>query len=697
MTPAARPLVALSGLLACCSALTTFDEAKLSEDTFERCRDIRDNDGDGLADCDDPGCAPFNVCRELTPGSCVDGQDNDGDGLVDCNDPGCAALPGVCSEKTLQACTDGRDNDNDGHVDCNDSDCRTLEVCQERTAADCADGKDNDNDGLVDCNDFDCYGQQVCCTIPVTPFAGDDFSGSSGCSIHTCSETEPTCCVEGYQSCNPFDAERWVAWGLPRAIQAGGAFVSNEPCGCEPSGIVSVERVSVVGAKLEATLSLVDNASAVCVGFTLSTTFADDHKQCAGAPQPRLLLGACLRSTSDASPTVEAVVDGMVQRKASVPASQVAVTIETDADKVRILAGPLAYAAPPLDSAIETALVLVHGQGVGGRLEALKVTSQESAATRCRSPATWYRHLARGEPVIHAGGDLAAAEEPAVVYRPESKSYVMLFAGRAAGKSGRSGLFLATSTDGVEWKVTPEPVIPPTADDTRFGVKQSSPSLLLRGGRLHLWYTREDDTGSLVQRTIAHATSSGGVTWKPSAGGAGQPYVLAPGKALAWDSLAVSSPSVVEAADGSLVMWYTGTGAEAASLPAIGIASSKDGTVWQRPHPQPVLVPSEESSELACMDPSVVYDPGSKLFLMWYTRRAFGDDPSIRFAVSADGVSWTRWPGPVYSAGSTGTFDERGIEAPALLRSGTRLRLWYTGLDDKAIPQIGYAENRGGL
>jgi hypothetical protein len=693
MTRAAKPLTCLLCLLACCTVLTTFEESKLTEDTFERCRDLNDNDGNGLVDCDDPGCAPFG-CRELTPGSCIDGKDNDGDGLVDCNDPGCAALPGVCVEKTLQACTDGRDNDNDTLVDCNDSDCQTLEVCQERTASDCADGKDNDNDGLVDCNDFDCYKQEACCNISVTPFVGDDFSTPSSCSIHTCTKTEPTCCVGGYQTCNPFDTDRWVAWGLPRAIQTGNAFVSNEPCGCEASGIVSVERVSVTEAKLEFNLALADNSSVVCGGFTLSSTFADDHKQCSGAPQPRLLLGACLRPTKDSSPSVEAVVDGVVQRKASLPGNQVAVTIESDSNKAQVTAGPLAYPAPPLDSSITTALVLVSGRGVGGRLDSLKVTNQETAAGRCKTPGSWYRHLGRGEPVVGAAAGLAVARQPSVVYRPESKSYAMLFAGKAAARGGRSGLFLATSKDGVEWSVTPEPVIPPSSGDTRFGVKQSSPSLLLRSGRLHVWYTREDDT----QQTIAHATSTAGLTWKPSTGNAGQPYVLAPGKALAWDSLSVSSPSVIEAPDGSLLMWYTGTGAEAASLPAIGIASSKDGTAWQRPLSHPVLVPAQDSAELAYMDPSVVYDPTSKLYLMWYTHRSFGDAASIRYAVSLDGLAWTRWPGgPVYRAGPTGTFDERGIEAPSLLLSGTRLKLWYTGLNEKGVLQIGYAENRGGV
>ncbi|WP_373049497.1 hypothetical protein [Vulgatibacter sp.] len=54
----------------------------------ERCDDGIDNDGDGLADCQDPDCSNQSTCAEI----CTDGIDNDGDGLVDCDDGECAFL-----------------------------------------------------------------------------------------------------------------------------------------------------------------------------------------------------------------------------------------------------------------------------------------------------------------------------------------------------------------------------------------------------------------------------------------------------------------------------------------------------------------------------------------------------------------------------------------------------------------------------
>jgi hypothetical protein len=56
---------------------------------------------------------------------CANGRDDDGDGLMDCEDPACLADP-TCDE----VCTDGVDGDSDGDADCADPDCATAEVCR---------------------------------------------------------------------------------------------------------------------------------------------------------------------------------------------------------------------------------------------------------------------------------------------------------------------------------------------------------------------------------------------------------------------------------------------------------------------------------------------------------------------------------------------------------------------------------------
>ena len=83
--------------------------------TTPACSDGIDNDGDALADLDDPGCAVALDTSERSGLACIDESDNDGDGLVDYpEDPGCGAAR---SDLENPACQDGIDNEGDGLID----------------------------------------------------------------------------------------------------------------------------------------------------------------------------------------------------------------------------------------------------------------------------------------------------------------------------------------------------------------------------------------------------------------------------------------------------------------------------------------------------------------------------------------------------------------------------------------------------
>jgi hypothetical protein len=147
------------------------------------CANGRDDDGDGLIDLADPGCASENDSSEVTHDSgcsspddpteaeqCRDGLDNDGDGLTDAADPGCWSdplnpatfNPALENEGAATSqCQDGRDNDGDGATDLNDFSCSSRTDNDEtnpRSA--CQDGVDNDSDGLVDLADPGCQNTQ---------------------------------------------------------------------------------------------------------------------------------------------------------------------------------------------------------------------------------------------------------------------------------------------------------------------------------------------------------------------------------------------------------------------------------------------------------------------------------------------------------------------------------------------------------
>ncbi len=118
--------------------------------------------------------APCEVDRVGLTYGCSDGLDNDGDGLADQDDPQCFSPLGAESAdgvgvRVTGACADGLDNDNDGLVDRDDPACRTASQGAEggelvpdydTSLTACADGLDNDGDGLSDLADPDCYGAQ---------------------------------------------------------------------------------------------------------------------------------------------------------------------------------------------------------------------------------------------------------------------------------------------------------------------------------------------------------------------------------------------------------------------------------------------------------------------------------------------------------------------------------------------------------
>ena len=128
------------------------------------CDDGEDDDGDGTLDYrldsrGDPGCTDVFDFSERGTNACDDGVDNDGDGLVDAgpdasNDPGCTS-PGDTSERGTLACDNGLDDDNDGRgdfsVDGNgDTGCTSPTDASERGATACDNGLDDDIDGRTD-------------------------------------------------------------------------------------------------------------------------------------------------------------------------------------------------------------------------------------------------------------------------------------------------------------------------------------------------------------------------------------------------------------------------------------------------------------------------------------------------------------------------------------------------------------------
>jgi hypothetical protein len=176
-----------------------------------------------------------------------------------------------------------------------------------------------------------------------------------------------------------------------------------------------------------------------------------------------------------------------------------------------------------------------------------------------------------------------------------------------------------------------------------------------------------------------------------------------------WDELFVQHSSVIF--DGNKYhMWYYGESA----IPDdgnIGHATSQDGIFWIKDSLNPVLTKGSVNSwdDYYVFSPSVLYD--GFIFHMWYTGVYHNDtDGGIGYATSSDGTNWAKYndpmttgtlyaeSDPVLIKGSPGSWDEDGVEVPAVILEGNSYTMWYLGyISNPWIYGIGRATSTDGI
>ncbi|HMP43372.1 MAG TPA: hypothetical protein PKA05_23565, partial [Roseiflexaceae bacterium] len=88
-------------------------------------------------------------------------------------------------------------------------------------------------------------------------------------------------------------------------------------------------------------------------------------------------------------------------------------------------------------------------------------------------------------------------------------------------------------------------------------------------------------------------------------------------------------------------------------------------------------------------------------FRMWYSGLGASGLARIGYAVSPDGVTWSRVVGPnadgsVLGAGAAGRFDSAQVSFPSVIREGSTFVMWYTGGDGSTF-NIGHATSTDGV
>jgi sucrose-6-phosphate hydrolase SacC (GH32 family) len=129
----------------------------------------------------------------------------------------------------------------------------------------------------------------------------------------------------------------------------------------------------------------------------------------------------------------------------------------------------------------------------------------------------------------------------------------------------------------------------------------------------------------------------------------------------------------------------------------VALARSHDGKTWT-PQGEPVipLGPRGSFDERAVADPYVIR--AGENFYMFYLGQDRARRQSLGIARSADGVIWEKLrTNPILEPGMSGTFDENGLGEPAVWTSGSQWWMLYTGRDKKEQRRMGLAHSVDGV
>ncbi len=169
--------------------------------------------------------------------------------------------------------------------------------------------------------------------------------------------------------------------------------------------------------------------------------------------------------------------------------------------------------------------------------------------------------------------------------------------------------------------------------------------------------------------------------------------VLSPDSAT-WEGSYIAANGAALFADGAFLHWYH---AGPRNLPSIGFARSHDGQSWTK-HPTPVLAPGPRGSwdERGVADPYAIQIDG--VFYLYFLGQDRARRQRLGVARSRDGVKWEKLrSNPILEVGGDGGFDERGLGEPAVWRANGAYWMLYTGRDAVENRRLGLAASINGV
>ncbi|MCS7098125.1 MAG: hypothetical protein NZ922_04015 [Candidatus Methanomethyliaceae archaeon] len=274
--------------------------------------------------------------------------------------------------------------------------------------------------------------------------------------------------------------------------------------------------------------------------------------------------------------------------------------------------------------------------------------------------------------------------------------------------SNRYSIWFAFSNDGITWNLHNSPVSG-LSDNSGHpwvlyfseGFPGSNSGNNPNGTTMYyrIWYW--DANKLYTVEAIRYAESPDGINWyndQPVKNGL---IPIITGSSSDWNkgsygpACVLYNPSASNSGtDWKFRMYYDGTPGHNES---IGVGFSSDGITWigydknGDGKADPVLTGSSFGWDANYVYPCTVLKLGSKYY-MFFSGGVSGTNEGIGYAISDDGLTWTKDPkNPIFHKNDGVSWRNARTYTPAVVKAEDGLRMYFTGVDSMGNYAIGYA------
>ena len=209
------------------------------------------------------------------------------------------------------------------------------------------------------------------------------------------------------------------------------------------------------------------------------------------------------------------------------------------------------------------------------------------------------------------------------------------------------------------------------------------PCVVEEKGKYYLFYT-----GKSIKKGIAHriglAVSSDLVRWEKT-----KNPVLKEGREGEWDSDFVAHSFVFKDSN-KFYMLYDGS-RRGNWLEEIGLAESRDLVYWEKYAKNPIFKVGKSWWEKRHVSRCFLFNENS-IYYLYYAGHD-GQRERIGLAKGKSIFKLKRFEEPVLDVGKKGSFDEKSISDPRIIKYHGGYLMFYSAVDGKGIERMGVAES----